>query len=318
MKAHPAQFPTRITRMSHIKKALVFLTLLAVAAAAFFGYVKMKGKQFDEGATAEIEAFSAAIGAPPAATFTYDRLKGLPAPVAAYFRHVLANGVPLVDRASLRMGGSFLPRPNSNYLGFGAEEYFNARTPAFLWYGKIKVSQVLWMYSIERYIDGASSFDRKFMGAFNETHYEHKEDKSSLVRYLGEAVWFPTALLPSGQVRWEPVDDRTARVFMTSRGITVSAAVTFNLEHEIVEFMSHDMEFEKLEKGETREWHMRCADYKNFGGIIIPTEVRAEWELAGGKTLEYARFAVTAAEYNRPGRLPPLPKKRRAAEHAGG
>ena len=36
-------------------------------------------------------------------------------------------------------------------------------------------------------------------------------DQSALVRYLTEAVYFPTALLPSRTLRWEELDSDSAR-----------------------------------------------------------------------------------------------------------
>ena len=35
--------------------------------------------------------------------------------------------------------------------------------------------------------------------------------EGELMRFFAEAAWYPTALLPSQGVRWEAMDDRTAR-----------------------------------------------------------------------------------------------------------
>jgi hypothetical protein len=36
-------------------------------------------------------------------------------------------------------------------------------------------------------------------------------DEGELSRYLAEAPWYPTALLPAAGIEWEPVDDSAAR-----------------------------------------------------------------------------------------------------------
>ena len=41
-------------------------------------------------------------------------------------------------------------------------------------------------------------------------------DQSALVRYLTEAVYFPTALLPSRTLRWEELDADSARATLVS------------------------------------------------------------------------------------------------------
>jgi hypothetical protein len=50
---------------------------------------------------------------------------------------------------------------------------------------------------------------------------------SALWRYLAEAVWLPTALLPSGRLTWTAVDDRTARATLRDRGATAVADFHF-------------------------------------------------------------------------------------------
>ena len=37
------------------------------------------------------------------------------------------------------------------------------------------------------------------------------------MRFLAEAAWYPTALLPSQGVRWEAIDDLSARATLTCR-----------------------------------------------------------------------------------------------------
>ncbi len=48
-------------------------------------------------------------------------------------------------------------------------------------------------------------------------------DQWGLYRYLSEALYFPTALLPSDHVRWEPVDANSARCVLTHGKLSVSA-----------------------------------------------------------------------------------------------
>lgn len=50
--------------------------------------------------------------------------------------------------------------------------------------------------------------------------------RGALQRYLAEAVWFPTALLPREGLKWTAVDDSTALATLTDSGITVSLRPT--------------------------------------------------------------------------------------------
>ena len=51
-------------------------------------------------------------------------------------------------------------------------------------------------------------------------------DYSSLVRYLNEMMWFPTAFL-NDNIRWEAVDQNSARVTITD-GRSASAVMYFD------------------------------------------------------------------------------------------
>lgn len=58
-------------------------------------------------------------------------------------------------------------------------------------------------------------------------------NENELVRYLAEAVWFPTALLPTHGVEWEAIDDRSARAILGHRGVTASLVFWFDDRNEV-------------------------------------------------------------------------------------
>lgn len=62
-----------------------------------------------------------------------------------------------------------------------------------------------------------------------------KIDQGTLVRYLAEMVWFPTAAL-NDYVEWEEIDANSARVTMSYNGVTVSGTFTFNDKGEVLNF----------------------------------------------------------------------------------
>ncbi len=73
------------------------------------------------------------------------------------------------------------------------------------------------------------------MSAITLAHDEDIRELNSgdLHRYLAEAVWYPTALLPDTGVKWSEVDDNTAIAILTDSGITVSLEFRFNHVGEV-------------------------------------------------------------------------------------
>ena len=81
----------------------------------------------------------------------------------------------------------------------------------------------------------------KLFSALTLVNFGGREiDQSALVRYLSEAVYFPTALLPSRTLRWEPLNDDSARATLVHGGLCVSAVFYFNARGQIIRLTTAD------------------------------------------------------------------------------
>lgn len=80
------------------------------------------------------------------------------------------------------------------------------------------------------FVDGRGSMHASMLAVWPLASVENTADVASgaLHRYLAEAVWLPSALLPSQGVTWTPIDDRHARATITAGGTTVSLDFTFD------------------------------------------------------------------------------------------
>lgn len=65
-------------------------------------------------------------------------------------------------------------------------------------------------------------------------------DQSALVRYLSEACYYPTALLPSHRLAWTAVDDTHAKATLVHGQQKVSGVFEFNSVGQIVSMCSKD------------------------------------------------------------------------------
>ena len=54
--------------------------------------------------------------------------------------------------------------------------------------------------------------------------------EGELMRFLAEAAWYPTALLPSQGVRWDAMDDTSASASLVDAATTVSLEFRFDAE----------------------------------------------------------------------------------------
>jgi len=104
-------------------------------------------------------------------------------------------------------------------------------------------------------------------------------NEAALQRYLAEAVWFPTALLPSQGVTWRELTPHRATASITDAGSTVSLEFEFNAQGEICSVYSPARYREVSGAYVPTPWKGYFADYTEVEGYLIPTSAVVEWHL---------------------------------------
>ena len=121
-------------------------------------------------------------------------------------------------------------------------------------------------------------------------------NEGALQRYLAEAVWFPTAFLPSQGVEWSEIDDYIARATITDSNTKISLDFHFNEAGEITDVYTHGRYREVNGKYELTPWSGRYHKYEAKNGIRIPVEGEVEWELPEG-SFTYWKAQIIGIEY---------------------
>jgi hypothetical protein len=120
--------------------------------------------------------------------------------------------------------------------------------------------------------------------------------EAALLRYLAEATWLPTALLPSEGVQWTGVDDSTARASLTDGDHTVSMEVYFGAGGEIARVAA--MRGRDVNgKTELTPWEGHFSDtLRTVDGMKIPVSGEVSWLLPKGRHT-YWRGLIADATY---------------------
>lgn len=219
-------------------------------------------------------------------SFTVD----LPTPVRRYFFYALKEGQPFISYARLRHNGSFKPHPKFNWMQIWGEEFFTTENPGFHWYGRTAVFQV-----IDKFIDGKGILKVYLFSFLKLMNYEGKGiDQGELFRWLAEAVWFPTALLPSENIRWEAIDEDSAKVILSNKGVSIEGIFHFNELGQVTRFEARRPSGKEVTLRE--KWTCHYADYREVNGIYIPFYGETVWNLAEGDYC-YARFNLLSITY---------------------
>ena len=268
---------------------------LVAGGVAAYVVATLRWRRATERALARLDFLALGGENVPRLPFSREHIAGLPGPVARYFDFALTPGRPLVRRAHIRWAGEFFT--GSKWNPFTAEQHFSARPPGFVWDADIRMMPMLPVRVRDGYVAGEGAMLGKLAGLVSLVDQRGTPElaASALIRYLAEAVWFPTALLPNEGVSWTPVDDRTARASLTDGLTTVSVDFHFGERGEIVgvSAMRHrDVDGTPI----LTQWVGRYRDYMRADGMMIPTGGEVEWVLAEGP-LPYWRGQVVAVNY---------------------
>lgn len=227
-------------------------------------------------------------------TVRHDDLAALPAPVQRYLRAVLADGQSVISEARFRHRGTFnVGRKTDKWKTFTSDQLVVTRRPGFDWHGRIGPMRVH-----DAYIEGEGVLRASLYGVVNLVNMRDGGDlaQGELMRFLAEAVLYPTVLLPGQGVQWEAVDDHSARAIGTDGAHQVSLLFTFG-EDGLVETV-HAEARGRLERGtfEPTPWQGRFWNYAERGGMRVPLEGEVAW-IRNGEAKPYWRGTLSEIEY---------------------
>ena len=228
----------------------------------------------------------------------YDQkeLEGLPAPVQRFFRTVLKDGQAIASAVKLSQQGLFnMNETEDKWSPFTATQFAIAQRPGFDWDARIQMTPGVNAFVHDTYLLGEGSLHASLLGLFTvaNMHGAPENNQGELLRFLAETPWYPTALLPSQGVRWDAIDNNSARATLTDGATTVSLVFQFNAEGAIATCRAEARYRDKLT---AMPWCGRFWEYSVRNGMLIPLEGEVGWEYPEGIRL-YFKGRITEIDY---------------------
>ncbi len=229
---------------------------------------------------------------------TYDlkEIEGLPIPVQRFFRVVLKEGQPIVAAVNLSQQGLFnMSETEAKWSPFTATQIVTTQRPGFDWDARIQMAPSMSAFVHDAYALGAGSLHASLLGLFTvaDVRDTPAAAQGELLRFFAEMPWYPTALLPSQGVRWEAIDDTSARATLTDAPTTVSLVFRFNAQGTIETMRAEARYRDKLT---AMPWSGRFWDYSVCNEMLIPLQGEVGWEYPDGIRLYY-KGKVTEINY---------------------
>lgn len=264
--------------MAWMLGAGLLLCLLAAAALGLSAYGARRWAQSMQVLIRQIEAEKVR---PPCPTrYNIRELEGLPPPVQRYFRAVLKVGQPLIASATIRMTGRInLSAKGERWQRFSARQRIITRRPGFIWDATVALLPGLTVRVVDSYLAGQGRLRAAVQGLFTvaELHGDGEIARGELMRFLAEAAWVPSALLPSQGVHWAAVDDRSANATLTDGPLSLT--LLFNFDDEGLITSAHAAARGAAVGKQTvmLPWEGSWSNYQWRDGMRVPLTGEATW-----------------------------------------
>lgn len=280
-----------------LKAALLIVVALLVVVVGVIAYGEYRWKTGTNELRSKLEAVRLPIN--PVA---YDarEIENLPPPVRRCFHAVLKDGQPIVSSARLTHEGQFnMGETQAKWSRFTSSQVAIIRRPGFDWDGRIAMAPGLNVLVHDAYVAGEGILHAELLGLVTLADIRGTPEaaQGELMRFLAEAAWYPTALLPSQGVRWEAIDDMSARATLTDGATTVSLDFRFDAEGLISGVRAAARHRTVNGVLVATPWQGRFWGYEVRGGMRIPLEGEVAWELTEG-LWPYWRGRATEITYD--------------------
>jgi len=232
------------------------------------------------------------------APVTESMLTHLPEPVQRYLHYSGVMGTPWINTVHLRYQGQFRLGADKPWMAMTADQVYTVDPPGFQWKARFKLLGLPLLAAVDTYADGQGHMFGKLAGMVTMFDARDKQLlQGTMLRYLQEMLWFPTAYL-SDYITWQAVDDHAADITFTYAGEQVTGRMFFDDAGRVLSFRAQRY---REENGQyhLNTWSTPMTDYAVWGGLRVPCSGSGVWELPDAD-LVYIRLQVTTIEYNVP------------------
>lgn len=265
-----------------MRTVLVVLAAIAVTLAAVLLLAELRWRAATAEAAARLRGTTGGAGL---ATFSGSELAFLPSPVERYLRAVLREGQPLPRSVRVEWRGDFLVRPPGGWGPFTATQVVTIRPGGFVWDARMRMAPGVSVRVRDGFAHGTGSMRASVLGLFTVAAVEGTPGiaTAALQRWLAEAAWYPTALLPSQGTEWTSLDETSARATTRAAGVEASVDYHFGAEGLVERVYTAERGRDVNGRSVPTPWEGRFTEWGERGGARVPLAAEVAWLLPEGR-----------------------------------
>lgn len=272
------------------------LVILAVILTLLIAISSIANYLFNRSANKEVESLLSKSESADKKKIEEADINRLPGSVQKWLKFSQVLGKERIVKIKVDQKAEMRLKKEQDWMPLTARQYFTTDEPGFIWLAKVKAAPLIHIVGKDKYVDGKGNMLIKIMSLITVADAKGEEiDQGTLLRFLAEAMWFPTAALEN-YITWKEIDDNSAEATMTYGNVKASGIFTFSESGEIKNFTAQRYK-ESNGKYSLETWSVDVSDYKDFSGIKVPTKGEIIWKLADGD-FNWYNFEVLNVEYN--------------------
>jgi hypothetical protein len=278
--------------MTTLKGVVLVLALLPVVVVLATAYGRRRWAAQTQALWQQLQAAQV----PPRVTRYSEReLDGLPPPVQRWFRATLRDGAAVIATVDIEHQGQMnLSESAEQWVPFTSQQRVVTQRPGFVWDARVRLLPGLRVHVHDAHVAGQGLLHAAVAGLLTVARQHGGGDiaHGELMRYMAEAAWYPTALLPSQGVRWQPVDEHQARATLGDGELAVTLSFSFD-DQGLMTACRADGRGRSV-RGRTvpTPWEGRWSDHQWHDGVRVPMAGEVAWLLPEGRR-PYWRGRVT-------------------------
>jgi hypothetical protein len=229
-------------------------------------------------------------------------LVDLPTPLAAYVRRSGAVGQPRVVSFSADFHGRIRSGPETTWMPFSGRQVntYGPRPQRIFLMDATRSGLPVTVLHV--FVGGTATMRVKLLSLFTVVDASGPEmDRGETVTVFNDLVVMAPGAIAGAPVTWHAIDALHVRGDFTNGGQTVSAVLTFNAEHDLVDFVSDDRTRASAD-GKTftpRRWSTPLGGHRETGGHRVLTVGKGVWHAPQPEgSFTYLQFDLDAIRYN--------------------
>lgn len=196
----------------------------------------------------------------------------LPAPVRRFAQAVYGDSLPVIETALITgrapLAPTGLPMPTRFRFYYDAARSSHYHDIQVTWFN------LTFMRIHERNLEGHVRLDLSILGQVDDAP---RTNRAGIQGYWGEALaWLPAIPLTDSRVRWEAVDDTTARLYLPGLDDEEAFTVRFDAATGLMTEIE-TRRYQAEANPERWRWFNRVLAWGEVDGLRVPVRSQTQW-----------------------------------------